>query len=143
MKIYSKLDPQKLLHIVYYRENIINEQQEELFERQEIVEPNNFIQVCSLNMKRGKTFRPHQHIWKRGPGDVIAQESWCVISGEVDVSYFDTDGKFLAKARIYPGDISVTLEGGHTYECIEDAIVYEYKTGPYTGVDDDKVFLDG
>jgi hypothetical protein len=142
LKIYSKLNPQKLLHIVYYRENIVNEQQE-LITREEIIEPNNFLQVCSLNMKKGKTFTPHQHIWKKGPEDVIAQESWCVISGEVDVSYFDTDGKFLAKVRVYPGDISVTLEGGHTYECIQDAIVYEYKTGPYTGVENDKVFLDG
>jgi cupin fold WbuC family metalloprotein len=136
MKIYSKTNTDRLLHIVYYKESMINE-------RQEIVEPNNFIQVCALNMKKGKTFRPHQHIWKDGPDRVIAQESWCVISGLVDVSFFDIDGKFLAKVRLYPGDISVTLEGGHTYECIEESIVYEYKTGPYTGVENDKVFLDG
>ena len=136
MKIYSRINPQKLLHIVYYRENIVSD-------RQEIVEADNFIQLCSLNMKKGKTFRPHQHIWKPGSETVIAQESWCVISGEVDVSYYDTDGLFLAKARIRSGDVSITLEGGHTYECIEDAIVYEYKTGPYTGVENDKVFLDG
>ena len=136
MKIYSKLNSNKLLHIVYRRESIVNE-------REEIVEPNNFIQVCSLNMKKGRTFRPHKHIWKSGPEMIIAQESWCLISGKVDVSYFDTDGEFLAKIRIYPGDISVTLEGGHTYECVEDSIVYEYKTGPYTGVENDKEFLDG
>jgi hypothetical protein len=136
MKIYSRVNPEKLLHIVYYREKIINE-------REEIIEPNNTLQLSSLNLKKGKKFRPHQHIWKQGPERVIAQESWCLISGEVEVSYFDTDGKLLAKVRIYPGDVSITLEGGHTYECIEDAIVYEYKTGPYTGVDNDKVFLDG
>jgi hypothetical protein len=136
MKIYSRVNPEKLLHIVYYYEKIIDE-------REELIESNNSLQLSSLNLKKGKTFRPHQHIWKDGPEQIIAQESWCVISGVVDVSYFDTDGRFLAKARIHPGDVSITLEGGHTYECIEDAIVYEYKTGPYTGVENDKVFLDG
>ena len=39
------------------------------------------------------------------------------------------------------GDISLTFEGGHTYTILEDARVYEYKTGPYEGVELDKVFL--
>ena len=39
------------------------------------------------------------------------------------------------------GDSSFTLEGGHTYEILEDdTLVYEYKTGPYEGQEKDKVF---
>ena len=39
---------------------------------------------------------------------------------------------------------SVLINGvsGHTYTILEDdTVVYEYKTGPYTGVENDKVFL--
>ena len=36
----------------------------------------------------------------------------------------------------------MTFEGGHTYTILEDeTIVYEYKTGPYKGQENDKVFI--
>ena len=55
---------------------------------------------------------------------------------------YDTDEVFLCEEIIFPGDCSITFEGGHTYEALEeDTIVYEYKTGPYTGQNNDKVFI--
>ena len=40
------------------------------------------------------------------------------------------------------GDCSMTFRGGHTYEILEDdTVVYEYKTGPYKGIENDKVFI--
>ena len=39
-------------------------------------------------------------------------------------------------------DISFTLFGGHTYEILEDnSMIMEYKTGPYFGQKQDKVFI--
>ena len=36
----------------------------------------------------------------------------------------------------------MTFRGGHTYTLLEDdTIVREYKTGPYKGIDMDKVFI--
>ena len=73
---------------------------------------------------------------------VIAQESWMVFSGVVEVSFFDTDGQLLEKQMLYPGDCSMTFEGGHTYLIMENnTVVYEYKTGPYQGQQLDKVFI--
>ena len=44
---------------------------------------------------------------------------------------------------IKKGDCSMTFEGGHTYTIMEDdTVVYEYKTGPYMGIENDKVFID-
>jgi len=55
----------------------------------------------------------------------------------------DTDGVTLSKPVLKQGDCSVTLGGGHTYLILEDdTLVYEYKTGPYKGQKNDKVFLD-
>ena len=62
--------------------------------------------------------------------------------GSILVTYYDTDGTLLEKVTLNTGDISFTLEGGHTYEIMEDdTLVYEYKTGPYEGQEKDKVFL--
>jgi cupin fold WbuC family metalloprotein len=133
--VYSRLDPDKLLHLVH--------RLDEIKDRTNVAPNTQFIQLATLKMAKGKTFRAHQHIWKPAPRhSVIAQESWVVIRGSVKVFFYDTNGVLLDTKIIKQGDCSMTFEGGHTYEILEDdTIVYEYKTGPYTGIGDDKVFL--
>ena len=135
-KIYSKVDPSKLLHLIVRKEEITPG-------RQDIVPEENFIQCSILNMEKGKTFRPHKHIWKERTRNVIAQESWVVIQGSVKCIFYDIDNTIIAEPILYPGDASFTLEGGHNYLILEDnTLVYEYKTGPYEGQALDKTFLD-
>ena len=135
-KIYSKVDPSKLLHLIVRKEEITPG-------RQDIVPEENFIQCSILNMEKGKTFRPHKHIWKERTRNVIAQESWVVIQGSVKCIFYDIDNTIIAEPILYPGDASFTLEGGHNYFILEDnTLVYEYKTGPYEGQALDKTFLD-
>lgn len=134
-KIYSRVDGSRLLHIVNRLGDIAG--------RKDLVPEDQFIQLATLSMSEGKTFRPHKHIWKNAPDkDVIAQESWVVISGSVEVYFYDIDDSLIKTCVIGPGDCSVTLEGGHNYRILEDnTIVYEYKTGPYNGQQADKVFI--
>jgi len=135
-KIYSKVDPSKLLHLIVRKEEITPG-------RQDIVPEENFIQCSILNMEKGKTFRPHKHIWKERTRNVISQESWIVIQGSVKCIFYDIDNNVIAEPILYPGDASFTLEGGHNYLILEDnTLVYEYKTGPYEGQALDKTFLD-
>jgi cupin fold WbuC family metalloprotein len=135
-KIYSKVDPNKLLHTIVRKEEITPG-------RQDIVSEEHFIQCSILNMEEGKTFRPHKHIWKERTRNVIAQESWIVIQGSVKCIFYDIDNTIIAEPILYPGDASFTLEGGHNYLILEDnTLVYEYKTGPYEGQALDKTFLD-
>jgi cupin fold WbuC family metalloprotein len=126
---------EKLLHMVYASEDFTEE-------RTELVDAKNFIQCAYLKMDSGKIFRPHKHIWKKPNFDeMIAQESWVVIRGSVKVHFFDTEMQPLETHILRAGDASFTLEGGHTYEILEDnTLVYEYKTGPYEGQIRDKVF---
>jgi cupin fold WbuC family metalloprotein len=134
-KIYSKVDPNKLLHIIVRKEEIT-------LGRQDIVSEEHFIQCSILNMEEGKTFRPHKHIWKERTRNVIAQESWIVIQGSVKCIFYDLDDTIIAEPILYPGDASFTLEGGHNYLILEDnTLVYEYKTGPYEGQTLDKTFI--
>ena len=135
-KIYSRVEEGKLLHIInrYY----------EIEKRTDVAPENEFLQLATLKMEKGKTFRPHKHIWKpcQNP-QVIAQESWVVIKGSVKVHLYDLDDELIEEIVIRQGDCSMTFEGGHTYTILEDdTVVYEYKTGPYQGVENDKVFLE-
>jgi hypothetical protein len=94
-------------------------------------------------MYKGQTFKPHKHIWKEQSRDkIIAQESWIVVKGRVKCFFYDLDDTLLVTSIIGHGDCSMTFEGGHTYEILEeDTIVYEYKTGPYEGQEMDKIFI--
>ena len=135
-KIYSKIDDDKLLHIVVRLDDFKG--------RTEIVPENNFIQCAALKMPKDKTFPPHRHITKeRTYAEQIAQESWVVITGKVRCILYDTDNTVIATPILEAGDASFTLYVGHTYEILEeDTIVYEYKTGPYEGQQLDKEFID-
>jgi len=134
-KIYSKVEPNKLLHVI----NRLCE----IEGRQDVIPKENFIQCATLKMENGKTFPPHKHITKdRHYTEQIAQESWVVIKGKVKCKFYDIDDTLIAEPVLEEGDASFTLYGGHTYEILDDdTIVYEYKTGPYEGQELDKTFL--
>jgi cupin fold WbuC family metalloprotein len=135
IQYFSKVDPSKLLHVVVRKEDLTPG-------RVEVVPEDNFIQCALLNMEKGKTFKPHRHIFKERTRNVIAQESWIVIQGSVKCTFYDLDNSILVEPILNPGDASFTLEGGHTYTILEDnTLVYEYKTGPYEGQALDKIFL--
>jgi len=134
-KIYSKLNPNKLLHIIVRKEDIKHG-------RVDIVPEEHFIQCSMLKLEKNKTFKPHKHIWKERTRNIIAQESWVVIQGSVQCFFYDIDDTIIETPILYTGDASYTLEGGHNYLILEDdTLVYEYKTGPYEGQELDKTFL--
>jgi len=134
--IYSIVEPGKILHTIVRKQDLTPG-------RKEVVSEDNFIQCAILNMEEGKTFKPHRHIWKERTRNVIAQESWIVVQGSVKCIFYDLDDTIIATPILYPGDASFTLEGGHTYQILEDdTLVYEYKTGPYEGQALDKTFIE-
>jgi len=136
IKIYSNYDVDKLCHIIIKKDEINSK-------RKDIIPEENFLQLSTLNLEDGTTFKPHRHIWKEGEKKVIAQESWVVIEGYVDVTYYYESGSTpIGNYRIGPGDCSITLLGGHTYKAIGEVKVYEFKTGPYKGQKLDKRFID-
>ena len=143
-KIYSKVEPDLLLHIIVRLDDIedLGEDENSTF-RMDIIPENNFLQCSALHMDSGQTFRPHKHIFKKRTHEKqIAQESWVVIRGSVKCTLFDIDDTPIAWPVLEEGDASFTLRGGHTYEILDnDTIVYEFKTGPYEGQKLDKTFI--
>lgn len=134
IKIYSKINPEELLHVVF-RGNDINET------RQDVSPNEEFLQVSTFSLEYGKTFRPHKHI----PCEklvTITQECWIILTGHVKVSYYDTDGTFIQDVVLASHDVTITFRGGHTYTSLaDDTKIYEVKNGPYNGQQADKVFI--
>ena len=93
-KFYSKNNSDKLLHVI----NRISD----FNLRSDLSDSNNFLQLASLKFPKGKTFRPHMHIWRDvSYKKIIAQESWVVIQGSVKVFFYDLDKKLLSVEILY------------------------------------------
>jgi len=132
-KIYSKVEPEKLLHIVHsMNDNNVM--------RTDLSDPKESLQIATLCLPKGKTFFPHKHIYKKGPEEIIAQESWIVLQGKIKCILYDIDDTIIAEREMGPGDSSITFYGGHNYESLEEnSKVIEVKSGPYYGIELDKV----
>lgn len=135
-KIYSKVSPNILLHVIYYWDDFNDE-------RQNILGDNEFLQCASLFLHEDKTFRPHKHnTFHVEYNDYNPQESWVVLSGAVQCYFYDIDDSLIATPLLFPGDASFSLKGGHTYKILKDNTrVYEFKTGRYFGQKIDKTFI--
>lgn len=132
-KIYSKVQPGVLLHLI--------NRLDEIEGRTDVAPVEEFLQLATLKMHNGQTFKAHKHITLVKETN-IAQESWIVIKGSVKCIFYDLDDTIIAEPILKPGDCSMTFRGGHNYLILEDdTIVYEYKTGPYLGQSLDKEFL--
>lgn len=133
-KVYSKIKPDILLHIINKNEEI-NPQ------RQDLSPETEYLQVACFSVNKEKGVKAHKHIKQIRTGD-ITQESWLVLKGSIEIILYDLDDKPIAKKTLGPGDCLITFRGGHTYKALEDdTTIYEYKTGPYMGKGSDSVVI--
>ena len=133
--IYSKIEPSLLLAVIHRVEDFNKE-------RVDIINETEYLQLSSMILEKGKTFRPHKHIM-RDSREFIAQEAWLVYRGKIEVMYYDIDDKPFHTEIIHAGDVNITLHGGHTLTVLEeDTYMLEFKPGPYNGVTEDKTFID-
>lgn len=135
-EIRSKMTSEVLHYVIKFVEDNIKEQ------RVDIIPPKNFLQLSILKPESGKKFKAHKHIYKNIDRQVIAQESWIILKGKARAFFYDLDDSLLEEVVLEQFDCSITLKSGHNYEILEDnTIVYEYKTGPYLGIEKDKEML--
>ena len=115
----------------------------EVLSRTDFSEPTAFLQGAVLEIPAKHEFRAHIHLERsRSFPDLRAQESWVVLSGQVEVDYFSESGVFIKTKTLETGDISISFKGGHGYRTLESSsLVYEFKSGPYEGQVIDKRFI--
>ena len=134
-EFFSSTDAQKLTHILFSVSDFHG--------RKNIVSPNQFLQVSAISLSENEEFQAHVHTWKDCKIDrTVAQEAWVVIKGEVKTALFDESEVLVGEASLGPGDCCITLFGGHKYKASSDAIVYEFKSGPYLGDLLDKRYIE-
>ena len=130
-KYYSKIEKDKLIFSLLRFDEISDS-------RTDLSPDYEFMQVCGRNMSRGVSVPAHRHVETRRETN-LTQEAWVLLKGKVRACFYDLDDSFLCEKHILSGDVIVLYRGGHSLEVLEDnTVFYEFKNGPYFGVDKDK-----
>jgi hypothetical protein len=133
--IHSAVDPALLLLVINRREDIsIN--------RTDLSPGDQYLQCATKQLSKGTTFAPHKHNELIRTTDVT-QEAWVFLKGRVAARFWDVDDTLIYETELGEGDAAVVFRGGHSFEVLEeDTILYEFKTGPYFGVEKDKTYIE-
>ena len=130
-RVYSKVDKDKLV-LALMRYNEISEYRTDLSPDEE------YLQISGRKLEKGLKVKAHKHIPIERKTD-ITQEAWVVFEGCIKGTFYDLDDSVLYETEIGKGDVIVLFRGGHSLHVLdEDTIFYEFKTGPYFGVEADK-----
>jgi len=133
-KVYSKINKDCLL-LTLVRLTEITDKRTDLSPEEE------YLQVATKKLTKGTSFRPHKHN-KLNRNTDMTQESWICLSGKIRAKFYDLDDSLILNTVLNAGDCAVSFRAGHGFEVLEDdTILYEFKTGPYFGVEIDKTFL--
>jgi hypothetical protein len=95
-------------------------------------------QIGTFNLKSGEKLERHIHLYNER---LVTTTSEVIIvnKGELIVEIYDKNKLFVDEQKISAGELILFLEGGHSFEILEDAMFFEIKQGPYLeGLDKEK-----
>jgi len=99
------------------------------------------IQASRMCYNKHKTFRAHKHLLRPRLNNYTL-ECFIVYQGSIQVDIYSTKREYLKKLIAKAGDIVLIYRGYHDLEVLEDnSIFFEIKNGPFTTVEEDKVYL--
>jgi len=96
------------------------------------------IQLGTFNLTSGEKLERHIHL-KNERKINTTSEVILVTKGILLVEIFDIDKVFVSKLKIKAGELILFLQGGHSFEVLENVKFIEIKQGPYVeGLDKEK-----
>lgn len=82
-----------------------------------------------------------RHVHKKLERQITGTAELIMIkSGHCAIDIYNDEQQFVATRELAPGDIVLTVSGGHGFRMQEDTTLIEVKQGPYMGVDDKERF---
>lgn len=107
-----------------------------------VSEPEWRLQVGLLTLPRDHAIAAHTHLPKEARPLEPTQEFLLVVSGKMEVSFFDEAGEHFHTETVGPSEALFHIRGGHGFRFFEETRLIEIKSGPYQGRENDKVMLE-
>lgn len=109
--------------------------------RVDVTDPIYSLQLGLMQAPKGHVFKPHKHLDKEVQKSLHIVEAFVIMKGKAKVRIFDTDNHPIGDYSLSAGDVTILLDGAHSLEIEEDCKMLEFKTGPYEGQANDKLFI--
>jgi len=92
-------------------------------------------QIGSFNLEKNTIIESHIHLNQKR---IISKtsEALVVIEGEMEVTIYDNEKKFIEKLLVQDGDTIALLNGGHGIKINSQCRFVEIKQGPYIEEED-------
>jgi len=133
--VYSAVEPDLMLCVINRGDDIGTR-------RADLSPQDQYLQCATKKLTKGTTFAPHKHNELIRTTN-ITQEAWVFLKGRVAARFWDIDDRLIYETELGEGDAAIVFRGGHSFEVLEeDTILYEFKTGPYFGVEKDKTYIE-
>jgi len=111
-------------------------------ERKNLSEEQDLLQVGVRVLTEGLEVPAHRHLNSSHCQIQTIQEVWILLYGHITANIYDLDNTFLRSIEIDSGDIAIYKNGGHSLMNHEKkSALYEIKSGPYLGMDNDKELI--
>lgn len=133
--VYSAVEPDLMLCVINRGDEIGSN-------RADLSPQDQYLQCATKKLTKGTTFAPHKHNELIRTTN-ITQEAWVFLKGRVAARFWDINDQLIYETELGEGDAAIVFRGGHSFEVLEeDTILYEFKTGPYYGVEKDKTYIE-
>jgi hypothetical protein len=63
-----------------------------------------------------------------------------VKKGSCILDVYTREGHLVCSIQLGEGDLMLMVGGGHGFRMLEDTVLLEVKQGPYTGIDEKRLF---
>jgi len=101
--------------------------------------PESDLQLGYMNRESGYEIEPHMHLRTRR--EIFSTQEVLIIKrGRVRANFYGGERTFVDSRVLEAGDILVLIAGGHGFEILESAEIFEVKQGPYVGNRDKERF---
>ncbi len=95
-----------------------------------ITDTESFLQVLTLNYKKGHVVIPHDHKPKKRITTEL-NECIVIVKGKVRVKLYGGERKPVKQVILSTGDTFLYMRGGHSVHFLDDAELIEIKNGPF------------
>jgi hypothetical protein len=100
------------------------------------------LQLGLLAHRGGHSIPAHRHFERENAGKTMTQEFLLVVSGEMEVDFYDAEGSLFRSEMLLSGQALLQIRGGHGFRFPASSQILELKIGPYLGLDQDKQLIE-
>lgn len=89
------------------------------------------LQIGRHKRQKSEIISPHRHVPVKVEQRGASQEVLYIEYGRVKITFFGDDNRSIEQKELVAGDLILLIQGGHSFEFLDETEMIEIKQGPY------------